>query len=57
MYIIYIYIGMPRSDTTRPRASGNIQTRHEEPMLIRNTTEPRIADTAERVDTTRPTRP
>ena len=49
--------GMPRSDTTQPRTSGNIQTRYEEPILIRNTTEPCIADMAEILDMTQPTRP
>ena len=48
---------MPRSDTTRTRTGGNIQTRHEDPMLIPNTTGPCIADTAEMIDKTQPTRP
>ena len=47
---------MPRCDTTRPRTGGGIQTRHEGLMLIRNTTEPKIADTAGIIDVTRPTR-
>ena len=48
---------MPRSDTARHRTGGNIQTRHEEPTLIRITAEPRTADMAETVDMTRLTRP
>ena len=47
---------MPQCDTTRPRTGGGIQTRHEGLMLIRNTTEPKIAETDGIIDVTRPTR-
>ena len=53
-----VYIaGLPRSNTTQPRTGGKIRKRHEEPVLIRNMTEPCIADTPQIIVKTRSTRP
>ena len=48
--------GMPRLDTTRLRTDGKIQTRHGEPTVSHNMTEPTRQKPADTADTTRLTR-
>ena len=48
--------GMPRLDTTRLGTDGKNRTRHEEPPVSHNTTEPTGQKPADTADTTRLTR-